>query len=152
MEDPDIPNMPDIRRMFDNQYGGAFERYGFDPRRALPYHPQTNGKVERAHRELGIYLRTYAQNSVRWDERIPSFVFSHNNACRDDEGYSPAFMMFGRELRTPFEARRDPITYSDANCRISKRVHDLRAARDAVEMAKIKREARNNRNREETYI
>ena len=54
--------------------------YGTKLVNTSPYHPQTNGKIERMHRDLGRYLKIFTKQVVRWDENLTGFCFSHNNA------------------------------------------------------------------------
>ena len=57
-------------------------------------------------------------------------------------------MMLGREIRTPFEARTEKMIYRDTNSWISKQIQDTRAAMDAIDLVRAKREYRNQRNRD----
>lgn len=66
----------------------------FTPR----YTPQINS-VERYNKTLVSCLSTFVQNDHRtWDTFIPKIKFAMNNSVNEATGYSPSFLVFGREL------------------------------------------------------
>jgi len=88
--------------------GGAFisklmeivsKRYAIKQAFTSAYHPKTNGKLERMHRDLGVYMRIYLENNPGWEDLVPNFVYAHNTAEKDRERYSPAYLVYGQELR-----------------------------------------------------
>ncbi|UYV70290.1 K02A2.6-like, partial [Cordylochernes scorpioides] len=62
------------------------------------YHPQTNGLTERLNRTLinmlSMYVNTVQKN---WDEILPFITHAYNTTIQETTGYSPFFLMFGRE-------------------------------------------------------
>lgn len=71
------------------------------------YHPESN-PVERKNRDMKSQLAilTSTDHTV-WDEKIPSIRFAMNTAKCESTGYSPAYLTFGRELRSPDDVHRD---------------------------------------------
>ena len=79
------------------------------------YHPQSN-PVERKNRDMKCQLAIYVgRNHQDWSSKLPAIRFSMNSAKCDSTGHSPAYLTFGRELRSPGEAHMDlkAITLSE---------------------------------------
>lgn len=70
---------------------------------STPYHPQSQGVVERANSVIGTQLRIALQgNSIRtWDTLLAPVLFSINNSANRSTGFTPASLMFGNHLRKP---------------------------------------------------
>ena len=66
------------------------------------YHPQTQGALERFHQTLKECLMKYClDNGKDWDEGLPFILFALRNAKQESLSYSPAELLYGRELRGP---------------------------------------------------
>ncbi|UYV72039.1 hypothetical protein LAZ67_9001614 [Cordylochernes scorpioides] len=62
------------------------------------YHPQTNGLTERLNRTLINMLSMYVNTDQKnWDEILPFVTHAYNTTIQETTGYSPFFLMFGRE-------------------------------------------------------
>ncbi|KAH9262985.1 hypothetical protein BASA83_013704 [Batrachochytrium salamandrivorans] len=67
-----------------------------------PYHPQTNGMVERMHAMLGHGLTTLvADKRDRWDEYLPQVLLAIRTRTHSVTGYSPFYLLFGTHPRLP---------------------------------------------------
>lgn len=67
-----------------------------------PYHPQTNGMVERMHGVLNHSLTTLCEgHPERWDEYLPQTVFSLRVRKHAVTKRSPFYLLFGVEPRLP---------------------------------------------------
>jgi transposase InsO family protein len=67
-----------------------------------PYHPQTNGMVERMHATLGAMLTKLSDgNKERWDEFLPQALFSLRVKTHAVTKYSPFYLLYGIEPRIP---------------------------------------------------
>ncbi len=82
------------------------------------YRPQAN-QVERFHRSLNALVAKAVQNHhTDWEQHIPRILCAYNSSQHDSTGYSPVFLMFGREFRSPvdiLDPTDDPqeTTYDD---------------------------------------
>lgn len=80
---------------------------GFKQALTPAYHPEAN-PVERRNRDLKTQLAILVQrNHTSWKQNLPSIRFAMNTARSDATGYTAAYLMFGRELRTPDDVQRD---------------------------------------------
>jgi transposase InsO family protein len=68
------------------------------------FNPRSNGEVERTNSVLKDRLAAYVnQMNNNWDEYLSVIAFSVRTMV-GTTGYSPAFALFGRELRFPTES------------------------------------------------
>lgn len=55
--------------------------FGITKIQTSPYHPQTNGALERHHKPLADYLRSFSKtNTHNWDNLLPYAMYVHNNS------------------------------------------------------------------------
>ncbi len=107
---------------------------GIKKTRTTPYHPQSDGMVERYNRTLEAQLAKFVDHNQRdWDAHIPFLLMAYRSAVHDSTGCSPARIMFGRDLRLPVdlqfgrpEEEPSPATkYAVALQEKIERVHDF---------------------------
>lgn len=71
------------------------------------YHPEAN-PVERKNRDIKTQLAILTTEShTAWKDHLPSIRFAMNSTVSAATGHTPAFLTFGRELRTPDDVQRD---------------------------------------------
>jgi cleavage and polyadenylation specificity factor subunit 1 len=68
--------------------------------RTTSYHPQSNGIVERFHRQLKASLKAQP-DPEQWVNRLPFTLLGVRTALKPDIGYSSAEMLYGSNLRLP---------------------------------------------------
>ena len=69
-----------------------------------PYHPQSDGLVERFNRTLLSMLSTMVGgHHDTWEDHVRSVCMAYNTSLQPTTGYSPFFLMFGRKARLPIE-------------------------------------------------
>lgn len=70
--------------------------------RTTPYHPASNGQVERFNRTLLQMLRCYVHENHRdWDVYLPLLTSAYRAVPHSTTGFSPNRMMLGREVNMP---------------------------------------------------
>ena len=70
--------------------------------RSSPYHPESQGALERFHQTLKTMLKTYChQNLKDWDEGIPLLMFAVRDSVQESLGFSPFELVFGHTVRGP---------------------------------------------------
>ncbi|KAI4902621.1 hypothetical protein NFI96_007544 [Prochilodus magdalenae] len=83
---------------------------GSEHRLTTAYHPQTNA-TERVNRTLKTAIRAYIEGKHNsWDKYIPQICFALRTAPHESTGFSPAKMLYGRELATPVDLLIQPST------------------------------------------
>ncbi|XP_039298111.1 uncharacterized protein K02A2.6-like [Nilaparvata lugens] len=67
--------------------------------RITPYHPKSNGLAERCVRTFKERMGISKGSTGTLQEKLNKFLFAHRTSPKRATGKTPAFMMFGRELR-----------------------------------------------------
>ena len=79
-----------------------------------PYRPQTNGMIERFNRTLGECIaKLINDNDKEWDEYISSVLFAYRTMKHKSTGYSPFYLMYGRQAKLPVELKVETICDSE---------------------------------------
>ena len=72
--------------------------------RTSPYHPESDGMVERFNRTLENGLTMFVnENQTDWDQHIPLFLMAYRTAVHETTKMTPSKMMLGREIRVPVD-------------------------------------------------
>ncbi|WP_292992089.1 RNase H-like domain-containing protein, partial [Nitrosomonas sp.] len=78
---------------------------GVGHRLPSPYHPESNGVLERWHRDLGVYLRlaVHSLNKSDWIDGVGIATYAHNTTYHEALGTSPYELCFGEQASHPID-------------------------------------------------
>ncbi|KAG5869808.1 hypothetical protein JTB14_037543 [Gonioctena quinquepunctata] len=66
------------------------------------YHPQSDGSLERSHRTLVEYLRSYINKDMNnWHDFMPFATFVFNTTPHSSTGYTPFELLYGHKANLP---------------------------------------------------
>ncbi len=68
------------------------------------YHAQAN-PAERVNRNIKYYLKKYTKEHKNWDVHLPAMGYTLRTSVIASTGFTPAELMFGRNLNDPFEPK-----------------------------------------------
>ena len=78
------------------------KQLGVEHRHTTPVHPQSNGKTERFNRTFKQLLARAVNNQPTvWPTKIGACLTAYRNAVSNTTGYSPFYLMYGRQARLP---------------------------------------------------
>ncbi|XP_068200632.1 uncharacterized protein [Palaemon carinicauda] len=81
---------------------------------ASPYHPQSQGALERHHQTLKSLLRKFCmETGTDWDESLDLILFVIKEVPNDSLGMSPFEMLFGHKVRGPLQVLKDKMLNND---------------------------------------
>jgi transposase InsO family protein len=109
-----------------------------DKLRTTAYRPSANGGIERFHRTLNAMLAKVVSDCQRdWDEHLPSVMAAYRASSHAATGYSPNYLMLGKENRAPIDLlfgapEDDEEHYDSYDGYASERVNRMRKSYDMV--------------------
>lgn len=81
-----------------------------------PYHPQTQGALERSHSTLKEYLKSYVnENQTNWHRFVYTAMLTYNSSVHTTTRFTPYELVFGHKPYIPdsiFDLRAD-VTYPE---------------------------------------
>ena len=79
-----------------------YSQLGVKRKRTTAYRPCCDGLVERFNRTLVDMMASYLSTSTnRWDDYLSHATFAYNTSVHAGTGYTPHYLMFGRDAREP---------------------------------------------------
>ena len=77
--------------------------------RTTPYHPKSDGMVERFNKTLATMLSAYVSDHHNdWDVLLPYVMMAYRSAIHETTGCTPNRLMLGREVSTPLDLIYEP--------------------------------------------
>ena len=74
-----------------------------------PYHPQTNGCVERFHGTLVPMLKKVVDRRLDWPPQLSFCLFAIRASPNRSTGFSPFELLLGRNVRSPLDMIREEV-------------------------------------------
>ncbi len=107
---------------------------GVEKVKTSPYHPETNGCVERMHGTLKSVLGKCIADGIDWVDQINFVLFVLREMPHKDSGYSPFDLVYGFRVRTPldalyhglYECETSELSVCDWVLRMSERLEAMR--------------------------
>ena len=75
--------------------------FGISKIRTSPYHPQSDGALERWHACLKGMIKKAGGKMSDWDQLLKYILFAYRDTPHCVTGFSPFVLMFGRDVRGP---------------------------------------------------
>ena len=82
--------------------------------KSSPYHPESQGALERFHQTLKNMIRSYCFDTEKdLDEGIRLLLFSVRESVQESLGFSPFEMVFGHTVHGPLKLSKEKFLSND---------------------------------------
>ena len=97
---------------------GSFQQVmhelGITQYKSSPYHPESQGVLERFHQTLKNMIRSYCFDTEKdWDEGIHLLLFAVRESVQESLGFSPFELVFGHTVRGPLKLLKEKFLSND---------------------------------------
>ena len=89
------------------------EQFQIEKIQTSPYHPQSDGALERWHACLKGMLKRSGRELKEWDRHLKYLLFAYRSTPHCTTGYPPFTLMFGREVRGPLDILQEAWLQGD---------------------------------------
>ena len=118
---------------------------GIDKTRTTPYHPSSDGLVERENSTIAQILNAIVKDYEDWDIMLPLAMMSYRSSVHDSTSETPNMVMTGRQINLPLDVmttNNPELQYDHAPAYVKKLEEDLRSSyirvREALGRAAIR--------------
>jgi len=101
------------------------EKFRIKHRLSSPYHPQTNGLVERFNQTLCEKLAKLSEETDQWDEFVDPILMAYHTTKHSATGITPFLLIYGREAVLPIDETK-PLTIHECMMSIVKEILHIR--------------------------
>ena len=109
---------------------------GIEQIRISPYHPQSDGALERWHASLKGMLKRSEAELKYWDRHLRYLLFAYRDTPHCVTGFSPFALLFGREVKGPLGLIHS--SWIDGDCEVASTSEWLVALKQQMaEMSKV---------------
>ncbi|CAF1622019.1 unnamed protein product [Adineta ricciae] len=91
-----------------------FKKMGVTQLYSTPYHPMTNGQIERYNATMDSKIAALSNvNRTNWDEQLPFVTFNYNTSIHTTTGHIPFELMYGRTPVLPFDQHESIVSIAE---------------------------------------
>ena len=90
------------------------QQFGIEKIQTSPYHPQSDGALERFHASLKGMLKKSGVELAEWDKQLKFLLFAYRSTPHCTTGYAPFTLLFGRDVRGPLDILHE--TWLQGSC------------------------------------
>ena len=115
-----------------NFMSGIFQQVmhelGITQYKSSPYHPESQGALERFHQTLKNMIRSYCFDTEKdWDEGIHLLLFAVRESVQESLGFSPFELVFGHTVRGPLKLLKEKfLSVDDSSLNLLQYVSDFK--------------------------
>ena len=116
--------------------------------KTTPYHPQTDGMVERFNQTMKRMLKkSIGPWNGQWDKALPYVLGEYRTMPNESTGFTPSELCFGRQIQTPLKALKERWTAEEPSTQnVAKYFEDLterfERLREAAEENEVRAKSR----------
>ena len=88
---------------FKGETDKLLRQFNIQHHKYSPYHPQTNGAIEAANKNIGRILKKSMKNYKDWHQQLPYALWGYRTLIRSSIGATPYSLVYGIEVVIPIE-------------------------------------------------